>query len=129
MTILNWSTKTLKRQMKKLTNWKKQQKALNDPSGVFDECVCLLFYLFFVYKGSKILKYLYNHFLIMKMNIKVVASNGGEIRQDIYFIKYGMQIENVAIDKLIQYEFNNKIHDDTQIDRIANSIKEFWLKN
>ena len=45
--------------------------------------------------------------------------------KDIYFIKYGMQIENVAIDKLIQYEFNNKIHDDTQIDRIANSIKEF----
>lgn len=38
-----------------------------------------------------------------------------------------MQIENVAIDKLIQYEFNNKIHDDTQIDRIANSIKEFWF--
>ena len=36
-----------------------------------------------------------------------------------------MEIENVAIDKLIQYEFNNKIHDDTQIDRIANSIKEF----
>ena len=36
-----------------------------------------------------------------------------------------MKIENVAIDKLIQYEFNNKIHDDTQIDRIANSIKEF----
>lgn len=38
-----------------------------------------------------------------------------------------MEIENVAIDKLIQYEFNNKIHDDTQIDRIANSIKEFWF--
>lgn len=38
-----------------------------------------------------------------------------------------MKIENVAIDKLIQYEFNNKIHDVTQIDRIANSIKEFWF--
>lgn len=36
-----------------------------------------------------------------------------------------MEIKNIAIDKLIPYEFNNKKHDVTQIDRIANSIKEF----
>jgi len=38
-----------------------------------------------------------------------------------------MKIEQVAIEKLIPYEFNNKIHDLTQINRIANSIKEFWF--
>lgn len=36
-----------------------------------------------------------------------------------------MEVKNIAIDKLIPYEFNNKKHDVTQIDRIANSIKEF----
>jgi ParB-like chromosome segregation protein Spo0J len=29
------------------------------------------------------------------------------------------------INELIPYEFNNKEHDETQINRIANSIKEF----
>lgn len=38
-----------------------------------------------------------------------------------------MKIENIAIDKLIPYEFNNKEHDETQVNRIANSIKEFWF--
>jgi len=38
-----------------------------------------------------------------------------------------MQIQEIWIDKLIPYEFNNKIHDETQINRIANSIKEFWF--
>ena len=38
-----------------------------------------------------------------------------------------MKIEEVKIDKIIPYERNNKIHDDIQIDRIANSIKEFWF--
>lgn len=36
-----------------------------------------------------------------------------------------MKIEEIEIDKLIPYEFNNKIHDITQVDRIANSLKEF----
>lgn len=36
-----------------------------------------------------------------------------------------MEVKNIAVDKLIPYEFNNKKHDVTQIDRIANSIKEF----
>ena len=36
-----------------------------------------------------------------------------------------MEITNVAVDKLIPYEFNNKKHDLTQVNRIANSIKEF----
>jgi len=36
-----------------------------------------------------------------------------------------MKIENVKIEKLIPYEFNNKIHDETQVNRIANSIREF----
>lgn len=38
-----------------------------------------------------------------------------------------MKIEEVAIEDLIPYERNNKIHDETQINRIANSIKEFWF--
>jgi ParB-like chromosome segregation protein Spo0J len=36
-----------------------------------------------------------------------------------------MKIENVKSEKLIPYEFNNKIHDETQVNRIANSIREF----
>jgi ParB-like chromosome segregation protein Spo0J len=36
-----------------------------------------------------------------------------------------MQIVEVDVDKIIPYEWNNKIHDETQINRIANSIKEF----
>lgn len=38
-----------------------------------------------------------------------------------------MEIKNIAIEKLIPYEFNNKEHNETQINRIANSIKEFWF--
>lgn len=38
-----------------------------------------------------------------------------------------MKIEQIKTDKLIPYGFNNKIHDETQINRIANSIKEFWF--
>lgn len=38
-----------------------------------------------------------------------------------------MQIEELSVDSLIPYERNNKIHDVTQVDRIANSIKEFWF--
>ena len=38
-----------------------------------------------------------------------------------------MKIENVKAGKLIPYEFNNKIHDETQVNRIANSIREFWF--
>jgi hypothetical protein len=36
-----------------------------------------------------------------------------------------MDIVWVYVDKLIPYEFNNKIHDETQINRLANSIAEF----
>ena len=38
-----------------------------------------------------------------------------------------MKVEYKDVDKLIPYEWNNKIHDDFQINRIANSIKEFWF--
>lgn len=38
-----------------------------------------------------------------------------------------MEIKQVKIDKLIPYEFNNKEHDELQVNRIANSIKEFWF--
>ena len=38
-----------------------------------------------------------------------------------------MEIKEVAVDKLIPYEFNNKIHSADQINKIANSIKEFWF--
>ncbi len=36
-----------------------------------------------------------------------------------------MEIINKKIDELIPYEYNNKKHDETQVNRIANSIKEF----
>lgn len=38
-----------------------------------------------------------------------------------------MNIEQLKIETLIPYEFNNKIHWEEQIDRIANSISEFWF--
>lgn len=38
-----------------------------------------------------------------------------------------MKIIEKSLNSLIPYEFNNKIHDETQINRIANSIKEFWF--
>ena len=38
-----------------------------------------------------------------------------------------MKIIEKNIEQLIPYEFNNKMHDETQINRIANSIKEFWF--
>lgn len=40
-----------------------------------------------------------------------------------------MKVELIDVDKIIPYEWNNKIHDETQVNRIANSIKEFWFKN
>jgi ParB-like chromosome segregation protein Spo0J len=36
-----------------------------------------------------------------------------------------MKVVNKDINGLVPYEFNNKIHDEVQINRIANSIKEF----
>lgn len=38
-----------------------------------------------------------------------------------------MEIFNEKIGNLIPYEFNNKVHDEIQVNRIANSIKEFWF--
>ena len=43
------------------------------------------------------------------------------------FWQFIMEIHNIKISQLIPYELNNKIHDKTQIQRIANSIKEFWF--
>lgn len=40
-----------------------------------------------------------------------------------------MKIVPIEVDKIIPYERNNKLHDETQINRIANSIKEFWFTN
>jgi ParB-like chromosome segregation protein Spo0J len=40
-----------------------------------------------------------------------------------------MKVVELETTKLIPYEWNNKIHDVTQVDRIANSIKEFGFKN
>lgn len=40
-----------------------------------------------------------------------------------------MKIIEKDIQSLIPYEFNNKIHDEQQVNRIANSIKEFWFRN
>lgn len=37
-----------------------------------------------------------------------------------------MEIIELKVNDLIPYEFNNKEHDETQVNRIANSIKEFW---
>lgn len=40
-----------------------------------------------------------------------------------------MKIVDKDINELIPYEFNNKIHDEVQVNRIANSIKEFgWTQ-
>lgn len=36
-----------------------------------------------------------------------------------------MEIKEVNVNDLIPYEFNNKIHNKEQVNRIANSIKEF----
>jgi ParB-like chromosome segregation protein Spo0J len=36
-----------------------------------------------------------------------------------------MEIIELKPGDLIPYQFNNKVHDITQVDRIANSIKEF----
>lgn len=36
-----------------------------------------------------------------------------------------MKVEQAAIESLIPYQFNNKIHTATQVDRIANSISQF----
>lgn len=36
-----------------------------------------------------------------------------------------MQIEQIDIKTIIPYEFNNRKHNETQVNRIANSIKEF----
>lgn len=36
-----------------------------------------------------------------------------------------MKVFEKSVKELIPYEFNNKIHDETQVNRIANSIKEF----
>ncbi len=38
-----------------------------------------------------------------------------------------MEIKEVNVNDLIPYEFNNKIHNKEQVNRIANSIKEFWF--
>lgn len=38
-----------------------------------------------------------------------------------------MKITEKPLSSLIPYEFNNKKHSSLQIDRIANSIKEFWF--
>lgn len=38
-----------------------------------------------------------------------------------------MKIIETDINSLIPYEFNNKVHDEDQINKIANSIKEFWF--
>lgn len=54
------------------------------------------------------------------MSLYVHAAN-------LYHIKRQMKIEEIKIEKLIPYEFNNKIHWENQINRIANSIKEFWF--
>ena len=38
-----------------------------------------------------------------------------------------MKISYLSPALLIPYSKNNKIHDDEQVERIANSIKEFWF--
>lgn len=38
-----------------------------------------------------------------------------------------MKIIEKKTESLIPYEFNNKVHDEQQVNHIANSIKEFWF--
>jgi len=40
-----------------------------------------------------------------------------------------VKYNTTKIDKLINYEFNNKIHNNKQIDLLSNSIKEYWFNN
>lgn len=40
-----------------------------------------------------------------------------------------MKIINLPVDQLIPYEFNNKIHPEDQINKIANSIQECWFRS
>ena len=49
-----------------------------------------------------------------------------ELLMMFYMIKNNMKIEEIALKDLIPYEHNNKIHTEEQIERIANSLKEFW---
>ena len=45
----------------------------------------------------------------------------------LYYNSILMKIIEKTTDSLIPYEFNNKLHSETQVNRIANSIKEFWF--
>ena len=38
-----------------------------------------------------------------------------------------MKTVDMKVADLIPYEFNNKVHDSEQVNRIANSIREFWF--
>ena len=38
-----------------------------------------------------------------------------------------MEIKEINLSDLKPYEHNNKVHDEEQIEMIANSIKEFWF--
>ena len=38
-----------------------------------------------------------------------------------------MKTADMKVADLIPYEFNNKVHDSEQVNRIANSIREFWF--
>ena len=38
-----------------------------------------------------------------------------------------MEIKEIDLSDLKPYEHNNKVHDEEQIEMIANSIKEFWF--
>ena len=49
------------------------------------------------------------------------------IDKDLFHKQEKMKVIQKKIESLIPYEFNNKIHDETQVNRIANSIKEFWF--
>ena len=40
--------------------------------------------------------------------------------------KKEMKIVKIPLEDLVEYEHNNKIHTEEQIERIANSLKEFW---
>ncbi|MEI7558530.1 MAG: ParB N-terminal domain-containing protein [bacterium] len=57
-----------------------------------------------------------------------MASNFRIVRNFFFYFFFNLlmqlQIQLFPIDKIIPYEFNNKIHPEEQINKIANSIQE-----
>ena len=131
MTTLNWSMTTLKRQMKKWTNWKKRPNVLNDPSGVFDDYVWLLFYWLFVYKMEKLVE------LLNKFEKEKIINNWWYVDEDDEYFWRSLEwwdIVNWSFDPDAHWFFKYQIisKDFKFIERLEKNDKidrpKVWLK-